>query len=70
MTTEPVPPLAADPIAQALGLPVELGEAVQALDERVRAVDVRVRRFVMERPVVAIAGAVAAGFLIGRLLSR
>ncbi len=35
-----------------------------------RAVDDRVRSFVAERPAVALLGAVAVGFVVGRLLSR
>lgn len=48
----------------------DLATTITVLDERVRALDDRVRRFVVERPLVALAGAVAGGFLIGRLLSR
>jgi hypothetical protein len=49
--------------------PVE-PDAPQTLDVRMHEVDASIRRFVAERPLVAIAGALAGGFLIGRLLSR
>ena len=45
-------------------------DVVASLRERAVALDAEVRRFVVERPVVALVGAIAGGFLIGRLLSR
>lgn len=38
--------------------------------EKADAVKVKVKDFVDENPVVAVAGAVALGFVVGRLLSR
>lgn len=38
--------------------------------DQAQAMKVKVKEFVDENPVVAVAGAVAAGFLVGRLLSR
>ncbi len=38
--------------------------------EQLEAVSKKVKVFVDEHPVVAVAGAVAAGFVVGRLLSR
>ncbi len=35
-----------------------------------QAIDERVRTFVAERPAAALLGAVAVGFVVGRLLSR
>lgn len=44
-------------------------KVVQA-KEQLEAVSKKVKVFVDEHPVVAVAGAVAAGFVVGRLLSR
>lgn len=43
---------------------------LEAAKEQLEAVSKKVKVFVDEHPVVAVAGAVAAGFLVGRLLSR
>ena len=40
----------------------------EALGEMLADVDTQVRALVRERPLMAVLGAVAAGFLIGRLL--
>jgi hypothetical protein len=58
-----------DPFAEGLGMP-ELGDVFALAGESVKNVDRGIRRFVTERPVVAVAAAVAAGFVVGRLLSR
>lgn len=42
----------------------------EELKERARELDSRTRSFVMERPFVAVGGALAVGFLIARLLRR
>lgn len=44
-------------------------KVVQA-KESLEAVSKKVKVFVDEHPVVAVAGAIAAGFVVGRLLSR
>lgn len=35
-----------------------------------QAFEGRIRKFVVEKPAVAVVGAVAAGFVVGRILSR
>jgi ElaB/YqjD/DUF883 family membrane-anchored ribosome-binding protein len=45
-------------------------DAAAAVDERVRSLDEWVRTLVVERPFVAVAAALAGGYLIGRLASR
>lgn len=45
-------------------------DKLAAAKEQAGALKVKVKDFVEENPVVAVAGAVAAGFLVGRLLSR
>lgn len=42
-------------------------ETLEDVKERFQDVDVQVRKFVRERPLVAVGAAVAAGFLVGRL---
>ena len=56
--------------APADGFAAPVAEAFAAVDATARAVDGRVRNFVVRRPVVSLLGALAGGFLIGRLLSR
>jgi ElaB/YqjD/DUF883 family membrane-anchored ribosome-binding protein len=48
-------------------IPAIDGPAAKARLEEAKA---KVKTFVDEHPVVAVAGAVAAGFVVGRLLSR
>ena len=43
-------------------------DAVADVRERLEDVDVQIRSFVREKPLVAVGVAVAAGFLVGRLL--
>lgn len=50
-------------------LPVDPDQA-DAVAERVRDLDLRARDFVREYPTATVVGAVAVGFLIGRLLVR
>lgn len=45
-------------------------DAAAAVDERVRSLDEWVRALVVERPFVAVAAALAGGYLIGRLAAR
>lgn len=45
-------------------------ELVEGVREKLSLADARVRDFVERRPIVALCGAVAAGFLIGRIVSR
>ena len=59
----------ADFIPDGLAVP-DLGELLGQAEEGLKNVDTSVRRFVSDKPVIALVGAVAAGFLIGRLLSR
>ena len=44
-------------------------DMITELEERVRVVDGAIRQFVVDRPVVALLGAVASGFVLGRLLN-
>lgn len=50
-------------------LPVE-PHRVDAVAEQVRVIDRRVRTFVREHPTTTVLGAIAVGFLIGRLVRR
>ena len=45
-------------------------EMIEGVREKLSVADARVRDFVERRPIVALCGAVAAGFLIGRIVSR
>ena len=45
-------------------------QMMQGVREKLSLVDGRVRDFVERRPIAALFGAVAAGFLIGRIVSR
>lgn len=45
-------------------------EMMETVRERLSTADTRVRAFVERRPIVALCGAVAAGFFIGRIASR
>lgn len=45
-------------------------DKMAAAKEQATAIKAKVKDFVDENPVVAVAGAVAAGFIVGRLLSR
>ena len=56
------------PDAEAAAAPLE--DALAAVSMTARRVDGTVRSFVVRRPVVALVGALAGGFLIGRILSR
>lgn len=47
-----------------------LDPMLTVMSEQLRDVDERVRRLVVERPVLALCGALAGGFLLGRLLNR
>ncbi len=63
-----VTPLAvADPDAAP---PSAVADVVHNATENLRHVDAQVRRFVVEKPAVALLAAVAAGFVVGRLASR
>lgn len=50
-------------------LPVD-PEQIDAVADRVRELDQRARLFVRQYPTATVAGAVAIGFVIGRLLRR
>ena len=50
-------------------LPIE-AERLDAVADRARGIDVQVRRLVREHPAATVMGAVAVGFLVGRLLRR
>ncbi len=64
-----VTPLAvADP--DAAPPPSAVADVVHNATENLRHVDAQVRRFVVEKPAVALLAAVAAGFVVGRLASR
>lgn len=58
-----------DSLTEGLAIP-DIGELIAQANEGLKTVDEGVRRFVKEKPAVALVGAIAAGFLIGRLLSR
>jgi len=45
-------------------------EQLQAAKDVLADVDVKVRTFVKERPVLCLAGAVAIGYVVGKLVSR
>jgi hypothetical protein len=45
-------------------------EVVPKLVQKVRTVDEKVVAFVRERPVVSLVAALAAGYLVGRVISR
>jgi ElaB/YqjD/DUF883 family membrane-anchored ribosome-binding protein len=45
-------------------------EMVPKLVQKARSADEKVVAFVRERPVVALAAALAAGYLVGRIISR
>ena len=47
-----------------------VNDKMAAAKEQATALKAKVKDFVDENPVIAVAGAVAAGFLVGRLLSR
>ncbi len=47
-----------------------VADVVSTATENLRHVDEQVRRFVVEKPGVALLAAVAAGFVVGRLASR
>jgi hypothetical protein len=46
------------------------GEVVPKIVQKVKATDEKLVAFVRERPVVALVAALAAGYLVGRVLSR
>ena len=48
----------------------DLRRRIQALQEDFAVADRRVRAAVRERPFVAIGAAIAAGFILGRVISR
>ena len=48
----------------------ELRQRIQGLQTEFEQADRRLREVARERPFVAIAGAVIAGFLLGRIISR
>ncbi len=56
------------PIGEGVGQPT--GEGVGQMGTELARVDTQVRAFVKERPVLALLGAVAAGYLFGRLVRR
>ena len=45
-------------------------EVVPKIVQKVRGADEKVIAFVRERPIVALAAALAAGYLVGRVVSR
>ncbi len=45
-------------------------EAVPKLMETAKATDAKIVAFVRERPIVALAAALAAGYVVGRVISR
>ncbi|MDP2342326.1 MAG: hypothetical protein Q8O67_15330 [Deltaproteobacteria bacterium] len=47
-----------------------VAELIAQASEQLKVVDDGIRKFVSEKPGVALVGAVAIGFLVGRLLSR
>src|SRR5687768_13546199 len=60
---EPSTPMFADVSDQSAAM-------MENVREKLSLADTRVRAFVERRPIVALCGAVAAGFLIGRIASR
>lgn len=70
MTPASPPPNGTAPVDDGAPPAPDLTTTIDVLEERARELDSRVRRFIVERPLLALAGAVAGGFLMGRLLSR
>jgi ElaB/YqjD/DUF883 family membrane-anchored ribosome-binding protein len=52
------------------GLASEFNDRLKSASTNLRNIDEQARTFVKESPFVALAAAVAGGFLLGRLLSR
>jgi ElaB/YqjD/DUF883 family membrane-anchored ribosome-binding protein len=52
------------------GLADDLNDRLKDASASLRDIDAQTRAFVKESPFVALAAAVAGGFLLGRLLSR
>lgn len=59
-----------DAASRASGLADELNDRLKDAGANLRDIDEQARAFVKESPFVALAAAVAGGFLLGRLLSR
>jgi len=51
-------------------LPADLGDKVDQLRDTVGDADTRVRELVKEYPLATVFGALAAGYLLGRLFAR
>ena len=70
----PMPPPLAGESEPSTPMFADASEQTEAMMENVREklslADTRVRAFVERRPIVALFGAAAAGFLIGRIASR
>jgi len=47
-----------------------MDERIDDLRERAEEIDVTIRRAVREHPFLSLAGAVTAGYLLGRLIAR
>ncbi|MBS2027444.1 MAG: hypothetical protein JST54_06010 [Deltaproteobacteria bacterium] len=45
-------------------------EQLQAAKDALADTDVKVRAFVKERPILCLAGAIALGYVVGKLVSR
>lgn len=48
----------------------EVADVVPALVRKAKETDEKIVAFVRERPVIALAAALAAGYLVGRVISR
>lgn len=69
--TEPsADPQLADSAASLASLEEQKEAMVARVREKLSTADTRVRAFVERRPIVALCGAAAAGFFIGRIVSR
>ena len=51
-------------------VPEELQERIEGIRQTIGEADVRLRAFVEERPLTACIGAMAIGFVVGRIVSR
>ncbi|MDP2342527.1 MAG: hypothetical protein Q8O67_16340 [Deltaproteobacteria bacterium] len=58
-----------DAFTEGLAVP-RIGELLASAGDGVASADRSIRQFVKDKPVVAVAVAVAAGLIIGRLISR
>ena len=69
VTADFIPDTSGAAMASPASMP-DVGALLSQASESLKAVDGGVRKLVSEKPAVALIGAVAAGFVIGRLLSR